>query len=643
MKNTGRILPALMSVAAGLVLGCSSGTIGSDPDAGTGDAGFDAGPGEGGGPPDGDAGPDAGPDAAPDTDGASGNDGGPGDGGGDTQTCTVDLDHDGACADADCDDQNPLAHPGMAEICGDGADNDCDASTDEGCQTGSVYYVDRDSRGGPCDDNGPGTLDAPWCHVSKANATLSAGDTVYLRAGTYPETIQPRNSGTSDSQRIVYQAFNREAVTFTQSVYCIRIQSKSYVTIRDLTFIDCQRNLYLDASDHVEVIGCSFDNPSGPVTWAGSRIYNGSCFNRIARCTFSRYGNESGSEGAWDDNACILDIGNDNSVDPSDHNLIEDSTFFYGGHHILGVYGNYNVVRRNTFHNEEWYPCHRPEAGDLCGDRNVILNTSFPETNIRNVIENNIIAFSGLPPDNDSSTGLSLRTQYNIVRRNLFYHNDSAGLGLSADGGNGNNPSHNHVYHNVFFKNGYPLLDGWDPSKYGMILARWVDDAEHNPVIGVAIKNNIFSQNQLPGIYFYYVDPLQQSVSANRIEPEDPLFVDVSGNPGPFDFDVYDFRLTTSSPCIDGGEFLTVTTGAGQASTTLAVEDAGYFSDGNGVMPGDLIQLEGQITVARIVSIDYGANTLTLDTPLTWQAGTGVAQPYAGARPDPGAFEYPGD
>ena len=633
MREIARSGPATLVLAAWVVLGCSSGTIGSHADSGADDAGFEASPGDDGGDPDGDAAPDLGPDA----DGATGEDGG------DTQGCQVDLDHDGSCASLDCDDQNPLAHPGMTEICGDGADNDCDGDTDEDCQTGRVYYVDQDSLGGPCDDNGPGTIDAPWCHVAKANATLTAGDTAYIRAGIYEETIQPQNSGSSDSRRVVYQAFNRETVTFTRSVYCVRLQSRSYVTLRDLRFVDCQRNLYLDACHHVEVIGCSFDNPSGPVTWAGSRIYNGSSFNRISGCTFSRYGNESGSEGAWDDNACVLDIGNDNIVDPSDHNLIEDSAFFHGGHHILGVYGNYNVVRRNTFHNEEWYPCHRPETGNLCGNRNIILNTSFPDANIRNVIEDNIIAFSGVPPDNINSTGLSLRTQYNIVRRNVFYLNDSAGLGLSADGGNGNNPSHNHVYHNVFFKNGYPLVDDWNPSKYGMILARWVDDAEHNSVVGVAIKNNIFSQNQLAGIYFYYVDPAQQFVSGNRIEPEDPLFADVSGNPGPFDFGVFDFRLAPGSPCIDGGEFLTVTTGAGQASVTLVVEDAGYFSDGNGVVPGDLIQLEGQKAVARIASIDYDTNTLTLETPLTWEPGTGVAQPYAGARPDPGAFEHRDD
>jgi Tfp pilus tip-associated adhesin PilY1 len=43
--------------------------------------------------------------------------------------------------DTDCDDTNPDINPGKNEICGDGIDNDCDGSTDEGCQ---VWYLDLD-------------------------------------------------------------------------------------------------------------------------------------------------------------------------------------------------------------------------------------------------------------------------------------------------------------------------------------------------------------------------------------------------------------------------------------------------------------------------------------------------------------------
>ncbi len=37
---------------------------------------------------------------------------------------------DAACGGDDCNDENPNAHPGLPEVCGDGADNDCNGLTD---------------------------------------------------------------------------------------------------------------------------------------------------------------------------------------------------------------------------------------------------------------------------------------------------------------------------------------------------------------------------------------------------------------------------------------------------------------------------------------------------------------------------------
>ncbi|MBW2704226.1 MAG: putative metal-binding motif-containing protein [Deltaproteobacteria bacterium] len=45
----------------------------------------------------------------------------------------ADMDFDGFCTPADCDDQNPSINPAMAEICFDGLDNNCDGQIDENC------------------------------------------------------------------------------------------------------------------------------------------------------------------------------------------------------------------------------------------------------------------------------------------------------------------------------------------------------------------------------------------------------------------------------------------------------------------------------------------------------------------------------
>ena len=100
----------------------------------------------------------------------------------------------------------------------------------------------------------------------------------------------------------------------------------------------------------------------------------------------------------------------------------------------------------------------------------------------------------------------------------------------------------------------------------------------------------------------------------------------------------FDFRLQSASPSINAGVFLTTTTTAG-SETAIPVEDAGFFIDGLGIVPGDRIQLQGQSQTASITSVDYSTNQFTIDTPLTWTAGLGVSLPYAGSAPDIGTFE----
>ncbi len=76
-----------------------------------------------------------------------------------------DLDHDGypdagieACAEAlapellDCDDGDPLTHPGADEVCQDGVDNDCDGMVDEDLDEDGDGHTNCD---GDCDDDDP--------------------------------------------------------------------------------------------------------------------------------------------------------------------------------------------------------------------------------------------------------------------------------------------------------------------------------------------------------------------------------------------------------------------------------------------------------------------------------------------------------
>lgn len=71
------------------------------------------------------------------------------------------------------------------------------------------YYVAKDGN-----DANPGTIDSPYLTISKAASVAVAGDVVYIREGTYEETLAPSNSGTAGNP-IVFQSYPGESVIIT--------------------------------------------------------------------------------------------------------------------------------------------------------------------------------------------------------------------------------------------------------------------------------------------------------------------------------------------------------------------------------------------------------------------------------------------
>ncbi len=68
---------------------------------------------------------------------------------GSPDTAPVDADRDGAPLAVDCDDADPLVHPGAAEVC-NGADDDCDTlvdGQDPGVEGATTWYRDADEDG----------------------------------------------------------------------------------------------------------------------------------------------------------------------------------------------------------------------------------------------------------------------------------------------------------------------------------------------------------------------------------------------------------------------------------------------------------------------------------------------------------------
>jgi len=61
-------------------------------------------------------------------------------------------------------------------------------------------------------DNNPGTTDSPFLSIQKAATIAQSGDIIIVHKGVYRERITPPRGGTSDSERITYQAAKGEHV-----------------------------------------------------------------------------------------------------------------------------------------------------------------------------------------------------------------------------------------------------------------------------------------------------------------------------------------------------------------------------------------------------------------------------------------------
>ena len=152
---------------------------------------------------------------------------------------------------------------------------------------GATYYVDgnlsADCSGGTrtsysvtarnCSASN-GTI--AWKNFQSANAKLIAGDTVYLRGGTYTITktaIAPTNSGTAANSMITYSAYTSDGGTTYETVTIagaadvtgalsqgIYLSGKSYIKVTHIIFTNLYEYMWITSSDHNEISYCTFTN-----------------------------------------------------------------------------------------------------------------------------------------------------------------------------------------------------------------------------------------------------------------------------------------------------------------------------------------------------------------------------------------------
>lgn len=321
------------------------------------------------------------------------------------------------------------------------------------------------------------------------------------------------------------------------------------------------------------------------------------------------------------------------------YNLIEGNTITFGAHTNITLKGEpadensckYNIIRDNTL--------------GRCGGSVMQIRKGkyclVEENIITDAVSSDEVGGSG----QSGHTGIYITEGHNIiVRRNQIFENGGgAGAGMSASGSSN---AYYYYYHNTLHDNYRGLETGGAITKYVYNKNNIYHDSQSKSlyldIASDALANDMYWNNNVfvgpdNHVYGYGGSVTLAWLEANKAtyfydnETDEPLFIDETND---------DYTIPSHSPCVGTADWLTLTNGTGNASTTLIVDDAGWFFDGEGIITGDTIQLQGQATTAIITSINYGTNTLTIDTALTWADGIGVALDYEGSVPDIGYYEY---
>ncbi len=100
----------------------------------------------------------------------------------------TDNDGDGYGAEADCDDNNASVNPGVAEICGNGVDDNCDGESDDG----DARYFDGDG-----DGYGDASIEITTC-VEIPSYVVNANDCDDARSDVNPSASEVCDSADND-------------------------------------------------------------------------------------------------------------------------------------------------------------------------------------------------------------------------------------------------------------------------------------------------------------------------------------------------------------------------------------------------------------------------------------------------------------
>ena len=311
------------------------------------------------------------------------------------------------------------------------------------------------------DDGNDGTSPAAaWRTLDKANRSVLAGDTVFLRGTFGAQQIRPATSGTPEKPITFRSSPGQTAVlNGGSSGVAVRLETCSYIVLDGLRIQNVVGYaIQIGPGGHHNVVRNAYLTKSGnAAVWGHAIKIIESSDNLIERNQIIDIGDERANSG---DGIYV--------VSAAHRNRILDNTLRDGGHSLIQMGSQQstapstdNVIAGNTLSNSY--------------ATGIILAYG----NERTLIERNRISDAARNGVNHARAGIQIQSRDNIVRHNEVFNNAAAGVVLLAYVYNGTIPQDaigNQIYHNVLYGNG----------SYGLFISE-----KH----GRAVRDNLIANN----------------------------------------------------------------------------------------------------------------------------------------------------
>jgi len=341
------------------------------------------------------------------------------------------------------------------------------------------------------------------CSLATACTNAEAGDTVYLRGGTYAVTaayavaMPIANSGEAGPPAHWLTFKNAPAETPQMMgtagtrMWGLLLEGNSYVCVDGIQFEHFSDSGMIDnGSHHIEVKNCGFRNGGGfcmaesvksdrqfPPPAKVDTVYTGyvshiwvhhNIFSKLAPGGLAKDGTtyREGGDAVRVGYPKGTGRGKPGETEGKNHHItIEDNLIEYAGHACMDHYGTEMVVKNNVIHNEPWYPAQlgpkppnfpptnyvNAAYNGLYAHRCYQSSDDFHRDSTHTLIEGNRLGHASVNPNNDGPDNMDLASPKNIFRYNSMYNAMNKGLMFkySATGNGGSGGINNRVYNNT--------------------------------------------------------------------------------------------------------------------------------------------------------------------------------------------------